>query len=138
MNYDERITTRDFMDMSMIVMKVNDAVKRFADGGYIEGKEYPSRWREIEPFIAASPERYHSATIDVVEVNVGSVAGRILITLQGYGAQVTLIGLEGEPARGCNLQSIDGSVNQAMSLIDSVIKGWKIEDFKPNRNVMIA
>lgn len=137
-HYDKPITTADYMDMSMITQVINDAVQRFAKGGWVKGEKYPSRWKEIEPFISASPERYHSMTVDVVEVNVGSVAGRILITLQGYGAQVTLIGLEGEPERGCNLQSIDASTNQVIALIDTVITGWKIENLKPNKNVMIA
>lgn len=136
--YDRPVNTSEFMDMSMITMVINDAVARFSKGGLIDCKEYPSRWKELEPFISASPDRYHSMTVGVVEVNVGSLAGRILVTLQGYGAQVTLIGLEGEPERGCNLQSIDASTNQVIALIDTVITGWKIENLKPNKNVMIA
>lgn len=136
--YDRPITTMDYMDMSMITMVINDAVARFSKGGFVDGKEYPSCWKDLEPFISASPERYHSMTVGVVEVNVGSLAGRILITLQGYGAKITMIGAEGEPERGCNLQSIDASTNQVIALIDTVITGWKIENLKPNKNVMIA
>lgn len=136
--YEKVISTEEFIDMVMATSLINDAVQRFSKGGWVNRQEYPYRWKEIEPFITASPERYHSMTIDVVEVNVGSAAGRILITIQSYGAQVTLIGLEGEPERGCNLQSIDASVNQVVALIDTVIANWKIENFKPNKNVMIA
>src|SRR4029077_1926074 len=74
----DRITTFDFIEMSCMVTRVNDAVERFAKGGYVEGEQYPSRWLELKKYLEASQERYHSANISGVKVTAGTLAGRIL------------------------------------------------------------
>lgn len=140
--YDTELTTSSLMDMAMIVSTVNDAVERFAKGGYISGEEWPSRWKELKAYLAASDDRYHKARMAGVEVNAGGVAGRILVTfskaVHNGIAQVTVIGGEDEPDRGCGLQSIAATPNEVVSLINSVIVGWRLESFQKNPEGMIV
>jgi hypothetical protein len=143
MNYwDTELTTLAFMDLSMIVSSVNDAAERFSKGGWIKGKEWPSRWKELKAYLKASEDRYHDARIAGVNVLAGSVAGRILVTFSKVAhngiAQVTVIGGEDEPDRGCGLQSIAATPNEVLSMIDSVIVGWNLESFKATFKAGIA
>lgn len=136
--YYDPITTSEFMEMSSIVARLNDAVARFGKGGYIRGVEWPSPWRQLEALVSKSEHRYHCALIGGNEVNVGSLIGRVLITIRRGMAQVTLIGLEGEPERGTNIQSIDAAPNEAVEMIDLVIQRWDQKAFRPNPQATIA
>lgn len=139
--YDKELLTSSFVDMALITSAVNDAIDRFAKGGYVDGDEWPSRWKELKAYLAASKDRYHQAHISGVEVNVGSIAGRILVTFQkevhNGTAQVTVIGGEDEPDRGCGLQSIAATTNEVLSMIDSVIVSWDMKKFKASSTVSI-
>lgn len=134
--YDTELTTSSFMDMFMITSTVNDAIQRFSKGGWIDGQEWPSRWKELKAYLLASEKRYHQARISDVEVNAGSVAGRILVTFSkevpNGTAQVTVIGAEDEPDHGCGLQSLAATTNEVLSMIDGAIVGWDIKSFKDN------
>lgn len=140
--YDTELTTFSFLDMAMIVSTVNDAVERFSKGGWIQGKDWPSRWKELKAYLMASKDRYHETEISGVKVMAGSTAGRILVTfsmpVHNGLAQVTVIGCEDEPDRGCGLQSIAATPNEVFSMIDSVIVGWNIESLKTNPHARIC
>lgn len=140
--YDTELTTSSFIDMAMIVSKVNDAVERFSKGGWISGEEWPARWKELKSYLMASKDRYRQARLAGVKVMAGSVAGRILVTFEkpvhNGIAQVTLIGTEDEPDTGCGLQSITATPNEVLSMINSVIVGWRLESFRANPNAMIV
>lgn len=140
--YDTELLTSTFTDMFMIVSTVNDAVDRFAKGGWIAGEAWPCRWKELKAHLKASKDRYHEATIAGVKVLAGSLAGRILVTfskeVHNGTAQITVIGTEDEPDRGCGLQSIAATPNEVLSMIDSVIVGWDIESFKTNPHARIC
>lgn len=140
--YDTELLTSTYTDMFMIVSTVEDAVDRFAKGGWISGEDWPSRWKKLKAYLMASEKRYHEANIAGVKVLAGSVAGRILVTfskeVHNGTAQVTVIGGEDEPDRGCGLQSIAATPNEVISMIDSVIVGWDLKSFKPNAKAMIC
>jgi hypothetical protein len=136
--YEKILDTSEFVDMFMTTSVVNDAIQKFSQGGWIWGDQYPSRWKELEPFLSESKKRYHSAVFKDVKVNAGTLAGRVLITFERGDFQITIIGGEGEPERDCGLQSIHASVDQAIYMIETVIKNWKIEAFQPNENAMIV
>lgn len=140
--YDTELTTSSFMDMAMIVSTINDAVDCFAKGGWIGGEEWPSRWKELKAYLMASNDRYHEARIAGVKVLAGSTAGRILVTFsklfQNGTAEVTVIGGEDEPDRGCGLQSLAATPNEILSMINSVIVGWDIKNFKTNPHARIC
>lgn len=140
--YDTELTTFSFIDMAMMVSRVNDTVDRFTKGGWIEGDQWPSRWKELKAYLMASEDRYHEASIAGVKVLAGNIAGRILVTFEKKVhngiAQMTVIGGEDEPDRGCGLQSIAATPNEVMGMIDSVIMGWNMKSFKPNPKAMIA
>lgn len=139
---DTELLTSTFTDMVMIVSTVNDAVERFAKGGWISGEEWPPRWKELKAYLMASKKRYHQARIAGVEVLTGSVAGRILVTfskeVHNGMAQVTVICYEDEPDRGCGLQSIAATPNEVTSMINSVIVSWDLKSFKPNDKAVIC
>lgn len=134
----DRITTFDFMEMNSIIHRVNDAVERFAKGGWVEGEDYPSRWLELKKYLTASKKRYHSAEISGVKVNAGTLAGRIMVTFDTPYSQVTVLGGEDEPDRGCGLQSIDATAHEAQAMIDEVIVKWDIKAFAPDDKVRIC
>lgn len=140
--YDTELLTSSFTDMAMIVSTVNEAIDRFANGGWVVGSDWPSRWKELKAYLVASNKRYHEANINGIKVLAGSLAGRILVTfskeVHNGTAQVTLIGGEDEPDRGCGLQSIAATPNEVFNMIHSVIVGWNIEQFKPNDKAMIC
>lgn len=140
--YDTELLTSTFTDMFMIVSTVNDAVERFEKGGWISGEEWPSRWKELKAYLIASDKRYHGAVIAGINVLAGTVAGRIMVTfskeVHNGTAQVTVIGGDDEPDRGCGLQSIAATPNEVRSMIDSVIIGWDIKSFKPNPKARIC
>lgn len=140
--YDTELTTFSLMDMAMIVSTVNEAVDRFAKGGWVAGDDYPSRWKELKAYLMASKERYHEAQIADVKVLAGSSAGRILVTFSKKvhkgTAYITVIGGEDEPDRGCNLQSLAATPNEVFSMIHSVIVGWDLKSFKPNPHARIC
>lgn len=140
--YDTELTTSTFTDMFMIVSTINDAVDRFAEGGWIAGEDYPSRWKELKAYLMASNDRYHEATISGVKILAGSIAGRIMVTfskeVHNGTAQVTVIGGEDEPDRGCGLQSLAATPNEVVSMIDEVISGWSMKSFKKNPHARIC
>jgi hypothetical protein len=133
----DRISTFDFMEMNSMITKVNDAALRFSEGGYVDGKKYPSRWLELKKYLMSSKKRYHSAELSGVKVKAGTVAGRIMVTFDTQYSQITAIGSEDEPDRGCGLQSIDATVHEASAIIDEVILKWDINAFAPNEKVSI-
>jgi hypothetical protein len=136
--YQRRLCTEDFMDMSLITHRINDAVERFSKGGWVAGKEYPSRWRMLAALLDVSNARYQTARIGDIEVNAGTLAGRVMVTFQKGDTQVTVIGAEGEPQGGVGLQSIEASADEAVDILDAVIAGWNSANFKPNPKAMIV
>lgn len=143
MNWDDtELTTSSFSGMFMSVSEINNAVDRFAKGGWIRGQHRPSRWKELKAYLMASEKRYHEANIAGIKVLAGSMAGRILVTfskeVHNGTAQITVIGGEDEPDRGCGLQSIAATPNEVLSMIDSVIMGWNMESFAPNPKASIC
>ena len=140
--YDTELTTLSFIDMAMIVSTVKDAASRFSQGGWIRGEEWPSRWKELKAYLGASEDRYHQAQIAGVKVIAGSIAGRILVTfsqdVHNGTAQVTLIGAEDEPDRGCGIQSLAATAHEVVNMIDSVIVAWNMESFKTNPHARIC
>lgn len=133
----ERIRTFDVMEMNSVLNRINGAAERFSKGGWVEGEDYPSRWLELKKYLMASRKRYHSAEISGVKVNAGTLAGRILVTFDTPYSQITVIGGEDEPDRGCALQSIDATAHEAQAMIDEVIVKWDINAFAPNDKVSI-
>ena len=133
----KRISTMDFMEMYSMTTRINDAVERFSKGGWVEGEEYPSRWLELKKYLMDSDKRYHSAKISGVKIRAGTVSGRILVTFEAPYAQVTVIGGEDEPDRGCGLQSIDASAHEAQAIIDEVIVKWDLASFAPDGKARI-
>lgn len=133
-----RISTFDFMEMHSIITRVNDAVERFSEGGWINGEKHPSRWLELKKYLKDSVKRYHSAKIGGAKVNAGTFAGRIMVTFDRSECQVTVLGGEDEPDRGCGLHSIAATAYQAQEILDQVIAKWDIKAFAPNDKAMIV
>lgn len=135
---DRRLSTSEFLDMIILTTRVKDAVERFSKGGWASREKYPARFPDLVRRMLASPHRYHSAIIDGIEVNGGTVAGHAMVTFQEGDVQVTVVGSEDEPDRGCGLQSISASASQVRDMIDRVIVAWNLDAFKPNLKATIA
>lgn len=82
---------------------------------------------------AATNVRYHSYSLfdheteGTIKVLSGSLAGRLLMTIQLDRSSVTIIGAEDEPGRGIGIQSIEGDIFEARRLIEVVTRQWPFE-----------
>jgi len=123
--------------MAVITDMLNRSTAGFSKGGplHYEDLDRPSPWAELTRFVDESSDRYHSAVLGDVTVNVGCVAGRVMITFVRGEKNVTLMGAEGDVEKGCGLHGISASAGEAQDMIETAIKNWDIILFKVAKNL---
>lgn len=127
------------LDMAVIVDILNRSAESFSKGGRLHygDLDRPSPWAELTKFVDQSTDRYHSAVMGEVTVNVGCMAGRVMITFVRGEKSVTLVGCEGEVKIGCGMHGICASAGEAQEMIQTAIKNWDINSFKVANNLSI-
>lgn len=135
-----QLTTQEMVDMAVITDILSTESMHFSKGGplYHGDVDRPSPWAELTKFVDESTDRYHSAVLGGVTVNVGYLAGRVLITLLRGDRTVSLLGGAGEVASGCGIHSISASAGEAREMIQSVIKNWDLKAFAAAPNLSIV
>lgn len=104
---------------------LNDALEPYVEA--FKAKVWDGGFREQN---AATNVRYHSysffdhETEGTIKVLSGSMAGRLMMTVQLDRSSVTIIGAEDEPGRGIGIQSIEGDVFEARRLLELVTHQW--------------
>lgn len=133
MNYrTQHLSTRKMVDMALITDSLTRSAAGFSKGGPLHygDMDRPSPWAELTRFVEQSSDRYHSAVMGDVTVNVGCLAGRVMITFVRGEKSVTLLGAEGEVKMGCGMHGISASAGEAEEMIETAIKNWDINSFK--------
>lgn len=141
MNYRTRqLSTREMLHMSLITDILHRSARAFSKGGPLHSGDFnrKSAWSELSYVAARSSNRYLSAVLGDVTVNVGSLAGRVMITFLRGEKSVTLIGAEDDVDRGCGMHAIAASAGEAQEMIEAVIRNWDITLFKAAKDLSIV
>jgi hypothetical protein len=127
------------LHMSLITDILHRSAAAFSHGGPLHSGDFnrKSSWSELSYVAARSSDRYLSAVLGDVTVNVGSMAGRVMITFVCSGKSVTLMGAEDDVDRGCGMHAISASAGEAQEMIQTAIQHCDITLFKATQTLSI-
>ncbi len=123
-----QISTPDLMEAHSLVADLKRTTEIFKE----------RVWLSLKAYAVKSSYRYHSGLFGDVQVLVGSTAGRILVTLRRGDQDVTFIGGEDEPDRGCGIQSIHTSREIMEAMVGTVISNWDADKLSRDDGIRIG
>lgn len=103
---------------------LKDAVKRFTQ------KVAKPLWKKLD----ASDNRGFKGIFGSTELLTYSIAGRVMLTFNSGKDQITLVG-DDSNYRRTGLQSMDGTVDSALYIINSLINHWDLSLLEPDHTI---